>query len=105
MRVLEYADIRDEQPLVVGRKCDPERIPPGRRAADHGREVVGFDDMSLSIDAGDDLRRVDHVHVKAALIDDVQEAAVLRECHVARKRALETLRRRGDDGERSIEWM
>ena len=66
-------------------------------------KLSGSDDPSLRIDAGLDPGDVDHVNLKAALVDDVQIAPVAGKHHVAREGALEMQLRRRHHIERPIE--
>src|SRR5262249_59365141 len=104
VRVLEHANVRDEQPAIVPRQCDAEWIAAERNVTDDGIKVVGFGDSPKRVDARLNLRHIDHVELKAALIRDV-EIPSRSERHASGKRALETLRWRWNDGERAIERM
>ena len=76
MRVLEHADVRDQQPAIVRRQRDAKRITPDLRVTDHGREIVRFDDPPLRIEPGLDFGDVDHMNLEAALVDDEEMAAL-----------------------------
>src|SRR5262245_4654578 len=105
MRVLEYADVSDEQRLIVSRETDAERIPSNGNVADDGGEVVRLVDATQCVEASDDLRGIEHMHLEAALVHDIQVSTVAPQRHVARERALEPYRRVGGDRERTVEGM
>ncbi len=105
VRVLEDADVAHEQGAVIRGERDAIGIPTDLHPGDDGREVVRLVDETTRGGSDGDLRGIDHVHQEACLVDDVQEATVAGQRHVAGEGALEPAGRRVDGAQRPVERM